>query len=415
MARMRIVKWTAIGLAALLLVLGGAVLALNQWLGSADFRTRMERQASAALGVPLQLGALSVDLWPAPGLAADQVRLQMQPAISFQRVEVRPTWGALLTGRLEPGTLVVRGAVLPQAAIAALAATLRQRDGGGVKSSQKATGAAVPWPQRAVLDDITWIDAQGQRITIDARAQLGGDGLLDAATFKIVQGRLAGATGELQRAPDHWPVRVSIGGGRITGRVQVGPGKGGLQVLQGQLQTEGVEVSALTAPSKPLTGKLQATTTLRAEYRELGALADALQTQTRFTVRDALLQGLDLARAVNAVGVNRGGSTRLDTLSGQLHTQGRAVQLNNLAATSGPLAARGDVAMTPNRSLSGRITVDVPSPRGTVSVPLQVGGTADSPSVTLTREAWLALASGTSAGAKLSDQMGQTMRRLFGK
>jgi uncharacterized protein involved in outer membrane biogenesis len=413
--RMRIVKWMAIVGAGVLLLAAGAVLALNQWLNSGDFRTRVEREATAALGVPLQLGALSVDLWPAPGVAADQVRLQTQPAISFQRVEVRPHWGPLLAGRVELGTLVVRGAVLPQAAITALAATLQKREAGGAKSSQKATGARVPWPQRAVLDDISWIDAQGQRITVDARAQLGGDGLLDAASFKIVQGRFAGASGELQRAADHWPVRVAIGGGRISGRLQIGPGRGGAQLLQGQLQTEGVEVAALTAPAKPLTGKLQATTSLRAEYRELGGLADALQTQTRFTVRDALLQGLDLAQAVKSVGISRGGSTRLDTLTGQLHTQGRAVQLNQLVASSGPLAAKGDVAMAPNRSLSGRITVDLPTPRGMMAVPLQVGGTADSPSVTLTREAWLAIASGTSAGAKLGDQMGQTMRRLFGK
>jgi uncharacterized protein involved in outer membrane biogenesis len=421
--RMRILKWVAIVLLGLALLLGAAALALNQWLNSADFRARVEREASAALGVPLQLGALAIDLWPLPGVAADQVLLKTQPPLTIQRVEVRPQWAPLLAGRLELGTLVVRGAVLPQPAIAALAASLQKRDAARPAQKPAARSTGVPWPQRMVLDDISWVDAQGQRITVDARADLGGDGLLDAASFKVVRGRFAGARGELRREPTHWPLRVHIGGGEIGGKLQIQPGKGGLQLLQGQLQTENVEVSALTAPSNPLTGKLQAQTTLRAEYRELGGLADALTTQTRFTVRDALLAGLDLAQAVKTVGINRGGSTRLDTLAGQLHTQGRAAQLNNLVATSGGLAANGNIAMAANRSLSGRITVDVATAKGTVGVPLQVGGTVDAPSVMLTQGALLGAAigtaiapgAGTAAGARVGDQLGDKMKRLFGK
>ncbi len=71
--------------------------------------------------------------------------------------------------------------------------------------------------------------------------------------------------------------------------------------------------------------------------------------------------------------------------------------------------------MAPSRSLSGRITVEVATPKGPVGVPLQVGGTADSPSVMLTQEALLGIAMGSKPGAKLGDRMGETMRRLFGK
>ena len=420
---MRIVKWVAVLLAGLALLGVAAALLLNQWLNSADFRARMERQATAALGVPVQLGALAVDIWPLPGLAADRVRLATQPPLTIQRVEVRPQWTALLAGEVELGTLVVRGAVLPQPALAALAAGLQKRDAARSSPRGAASARPVPWPQRMVLDDISWVDAHGQRITVDARARLGGDGLLDAASFKVVQGRFAGAQGELRREPAHWPLRIQVGGGQISGKLRIEPGKGGLQLLQGELQTESVEVAALTAPSRPLTGKLQAQTTLRAEYRDLGGLLDALNTQTRFTVRDALLQGLDLAQAVKSVGIHRSGSTRLDTLAGQLNTQGRAAQLNNLVATSSGLAANGNIAMATNRSLSGRITVDVATSKGTVGVPLQVGGTVDAPSVMLTQGALLGAAigtavapgAGTAAGAKLGDQLGEKMRRLFGK
>jgi hypothetical protein len=278
-------------------------------------------------------------------------------------------------------------------------------------------------PKRALFDDITWVDEKGQRLTADAEAELGTDGLLDEASFKIVQGRFAGTQGKIHRERDHWPVRVDIGGGRIAGKLQLQPGKAGAQVLSGQLTTENVEVSALTAPSKPLTGKLQASTTLRSEYREVGDLVDHLATQTRFTVRDALIQGIDLHKAVQTVGLNRGGSTRLETLAGNVNTQGKAINVTNLVASSGTLAATGNVAIAPSKAMSGRINVDMATQKGALGVPLVVGGTLDDPSVTLTRGALvgaavgtlLAPGAGTAAGASAGDRIGESLRGLFGR
>jgi hypothetical protein len=274
-----------------------------------------------------------------------------------------------------------------------------------------------------VLDDITWIDEKGQRMTVHAEADLGGDGMLDRASFKILQGRFAGTQGSIERKGEQWPLRVDIGGGRIVGKLRLAPGKAaGTQVLQGQLNTDNVEVSVLTAPSKVLTGKLQAQTSLRSEFREIGQLADTLNTQTRFTVRDALVDGIDLQKAVQTVGLSRGGTTRLDTLAGQVATQGKAVHLTNLVATSGSLSASGNVSITPAKALSGRVNVDLASTRGALGVPLVVGGTIDDPSVTLTRGAMVGAAvgtlivpgAGTAAGATAGDKIGEALRGIFG-
>jgi uncharacterized protein involved in outer membrane biogenesis len=418
----KLVKWIFIVAAAFALLLGGVAAALQYWLRTDDFRARVEKEASAALGAPLKLGRLSVDLWPLPAVAADDVRVLTRPPLSVGRIEARPEWAALLSGQLAVATLVVRKAVLPQAGIGALGAALQKKDKGKPARQPATEDGPMVLPKRALLDDITWIDEKGQRMTIDAEAELGRDGLLDEAQAKVVQGRFAGTQATIRRAADHWPVRVDIGGGRIAGKVQLQPGKGGAQVLSGQLNTENVEVSALTAPSKPLTGKLQAQTTLRAEFREPGQIADVLQTQTRFTVRDALVQGIDLQKAVQTVGLNRGGSTRLDTLAGQVNTRGKAVHLSNLVATSGKLAANGDVQISPSRALSGRVNVDVASSKGTLGVPLVVGGTVDDPSVMLTRGALVGAAlgtlvapgAGTAAGATTGDRIGETLKGLFG-
>lgn len=421
----KLLKWLGFALAGFLLLLIGVAIALQHWLRTDDFRGRVEREATAALGVPLKLGKLSVDLWPLPAVAADDVQIQTRPAITVGRIEARPVWAGLLSGKLEIATLIVRKAVLPQTGIGALTAALAKKDKAAAAKPVKTTSAPSPMvlPRRAVLDDITWIDEKGQRMTVDAEAELGGDRLLDKANFKIVQGRFAGTQGSVRREPDHWPVRVDIGGGRIAGKVQLQTAKGGAQVFSGQLTTSNVEVSALTAPSKTLTGKLEAQTSLRSEFKDPGQLVDQLNTQTKFTVRDAVVDGIDLMKAVQTVGLSRGGITQIDTLAGQVATQGKAVHLTNLVATSGNLAANGNVSIAPNKTLSGTIHVDLHSKsKGALGVPLAVGGTVDEPSVNLTRGAMVGAAvgtlvmpgAGTAAGASTGGKLGESLRGLFG-
>jgi hypothetical protein len=420
----KFLKWLAVALALAVVVVAGSAFSLQQWLRTADFRQRVEQLGAQALGVPLQMGKLSVEVWPLPAVSADGVRIATHPPLTIARVEVRPVWTRLAAGEVEIDTVIVEDAVLPQASLNAIAAGLQKRAAKAAEGDKKASSPrrATRPPRRVQLRQVTWAESK-QRITMDAEIGLGSDGLLDTATFKVVQGQLAGTNGSIQRSGDDWPVRVNIGGGRIAGKLQMKALAGGVVSLTGQLATEGVEVGALTAPSKMLTGKLQAQTTLRAEFREIGQLGDALTTQTGFTVKDALIQGIDLAKAVQTVGLSRGGLTRLETLTGRLNTQGKTVHLTQLVATSGALKANGNVTMTSNRSLNGRVNVDLATVRGAVGVPLVVGGTADAPSVTLTRSAMLGAAVGTviapgvgtGAGAAMGEQVGGTLRGLFGK
>lgn len=428
----RLTKWLAGAALLMVMLLGGVAVALQHWVGSEDFRSRIGQQASAALGLPVVLGRITVDLWPLPAVALEDVQVKSQPPLTLERVEARPSWAPLLQGRLEIATLVVRNAVVPEQAVTAIAAAVEKQKprGGKDKNNRKDAGpdavsAIVFLPRRTVLDQVTWVYARGGSSTLDAKAQLDGDGLPGHLTVGVSKGRFQGARAVLERQPDHWALQVDIGGGTVKGRAQLRPGAKGGSLLQGQFDTTNVEVAALTAPSRTLSGRLEARTTFRSEFRTPGAIADALQSQTRFTVHNAVVHGVDLARAVKSVGLNRGGETRLDTLAGTVVTQGRAVQLNNLVATSGVLSANGNVAMAPDKSLSGRITVDLASAAagGAIGVPLAVGGTLDSPSVMLTRGALLGAAVGTlvapgvgtGAGAKAGDMLGESLKGLFGK
>lgn len=427
-----LVKWLLIALLLGLLLLAGALFALHRWLGTGDFRLRAEHEMSQALGVDVKLGGLAVTVWPLPALVVEGIRLQTKPALSIERVEVRPVWADLLRGQLAPATLVVRRAVLPQPALDAVLMLLqKKKQEAKTKLEEEGDLPLALLPRRTLLEELSWVDAKGVALTISAQADLSADGLPQNMTLEMLKGRLQGSRLQLQRDTGQaWQVEVLAGGGTIKGRIELQsaarPGQEFL--LKGQLQTRGVEVAVLTAAdasvksktAQPLSGLLEATTTLSARTSKPSALLDALQTQSTFTVKGAVLHGIDLAKAVTTVGISRGGETRLDTLAGQVITQGRAVQLNNLVASSGVLSANGGVAIAPNKQLSGRVSVEL---GGAVGVPLVVGGTIDAPEVTLSRSAMIGAAIGTvllpgvgtGAGASVGDKVGEGFKKLFGK
>ena len=451
----KVFKWVVFLALGLMVLLAVVAFTLHRWVSTDGFRQRVEREASAALGVPVALDRVAVDVWPLPAVALSGISVQSKPAITVERVEVRPQWRPLLQGRLVVSTLLVRRAVLPQQGIDAVLLLLQKKKPAAPAAPAQAPAgqpqtAQLDWlPRRTVLDEVTWISAAGARTTVQADARFGDDGLPDSVALKLLKGNLQGLEASLKREDakpatagaatpgDEWDLRIDVGGGKVEGKLglkKLASGSaarpGQELLLQGKLQTRDVEVAALTAPSKSLTGKLEADTTLTSRAATTGALVEALQSQTTFTVRNAVLNGLDLAKAVKTIGLSRGGQTQLDTLAGQVGTQGKSAQLTNLVASSGALSATGNVAISPAKALSGRVSVNVAGDSklgnaigGAVGVPLTVGGTLDNPEVTLSRSALLGAAIGTAllpgvgtgAGANLGDRVGEGFRSLFGK
>lgn len=433
----RFLKWVAVLVGAGLALVAAAAWAAGRWLDSDDFRERLGREVSQAAGVPVQVGRVSVALWPLPGLALEAVQVQTQPPLRLARLEARPAVPALLQGRLAVATLAVRGAELPQRGIDALLLALQKQE----QTTQPPRGLEAEntlkmtlFPRVVQLDGVTWTDLQGRSTTVDAQARLAEDGLPTSARMEVRLGRLHGARLVLNRtgaATPTWAVDAALGGGSVKGQLQLAQNHHRATPayrVQGTLDTVGVEVSALTAPASgaqaPLSGKLGATTRLHSQGDTVGALVDALRTETRFTVQDAVVHGVDLARAVKTVGLSRGGETRLDTLSGQVQSEGRGIRLHALDARSGALAARGEVSLAPSNALSGKVMVDVAARKtGLLTVPLDVGGTLDAPSVSLSRGAALGAAIGTavlpgvgtSAGARLGDGLGDKLKGLLGR
>jgi hypothetical protein len=473
-AMTKILKWLFSAALALIVLLLAAVFGLQRWVSTDDFRQRMERDASAALGVPVAISSIQVDVWPLPAVALGNLQLQSKPPVTLERLEIRPDWRALLQRQLVVSTLIVRKAVLPQQGIDAVLLAMqkkKQADSGppfapaNATTATAATAAATAvavvqpiqapkttlapatdaaqyLPRRTVFDDVTWVSNAGTSTAIEGEVRSGPDALPDSALLKIIRGNLQGLRAELKREPraasstagdttqaDQWALQVFVGGGKIDGKLglQRGAASGGSNGLavQGTLQTRGVEVSALTAPNKPLTGLIDASTNLQSRAATTAALIDALQTQTSFTVRDATLNGIDLAKAIQSAGADRSGQTKLQTLTGQVSSQGRALQLSNLVASSGVLSATGHVTVSPLKALAGQLSVNLANDSklgnalgGGLKVPLVVGGTLEKPDVSVSRAGLLGAALGTGAGAKLGDKLGEKLgglKGLFGK
>ena len=474
-------RWLIGAALGLVLLLGMLAAVANWWLGSGDFRSRIEQQATQALGLPVTLEAVQLSVWPAPGVALKGLTLHSSPPITAGRIVAAPQWLGLLEGvkggRIALNKLTLSDVVLPQRGLHDALQKIEQHSAktrrhigdstakpgalpverpgqqpGGASSATSSTAPSppssfVPSVKLLRVEGLRWESEQGWASTFAADVQLNDAMLPQRADLRVLAGRWQGARlqakADLQAlgatapsveagAPQgSWQLDLAIAGGTVRGPLRLGRAGGVVAAgpsrtltLEAALQTRDVSVQALTG-LPVLSGRLEADTRLNAQAESLSALARALRSQTRFTVQGAVIDGLDLVKAVRTLGISRGGQTRLDTLAGQVATQesvqGRATQLSALNARSGLLAATGQVNIAPDRQLAGRISVDLPG--GVLGVPLQVGGTLAAPQVTLTRGAMLGAAvgtlvmpgAGTGAGAKLGDKLGEGLKGLFGK
>ncbi len=426
-------KWVlTIGFVASVLVAAG-VWGVQTWLGSADFKARVEQEALKLLGVGVTVGTIKVSVWPQPAVVVTEVEVQTRPAMSLAYVALRPELGNLLTGDWSVGSVLVRDATLPQHGIDALFLLLSQTKQSAHAAygpeAENGMSSIEKWlPRELLLKNVTWTNAKGLAMTVDMQAKFSNQGESETVNLQVVNGYLSGATALLTRHEKVWTVALTVGGGNVTGPVEfdVPSQPGGPYVIKGQLTTQSVEVAALSTVAQPvLSGKLNATTTLTARTRQIDTLSDVIKTQSQFTVNKAVLHGIDLAKAVTTVGISRGGDTSFDRLEGQVTTQGKVLHLHHLTANFGVMSASGQVRVAANRALSGELRVNLAASQlgGAVGVPLEVGGTLEAPQVNLSRGAVIGAAIGTllmpgvgtGAGASLGDRVGEGLKKLFGQ
>jgi hypothetical protein len=378
--------------------------------------------------VEVSVGHLRLLTWPPLALEVNQVVLHTKPTLSLQQLRVQPSLAAALRGSLGLSSVSLQDAELSQAALETLILLQKKKHDAQVKQGLEPENPQNPptFPDQLVFDHVTWVGNHGDRSTVRGKLLLADQGWVEEALLEVVQGTFKGTRADVTRADDHWLVNVALGGGTVKGTVslQQTTQQPSAWTMAGKLETRNVALTRVTA-SPTLSGELEADTVLSGQAATLGGLLDALKTQSQFTVRHAVVHGIDLARAVSTVGLSRGGQTPLDVLAGQVSSQGRVVQLSHLVASSGALSATGNVRVDKNTALNGQVQVVLGASTlgNAVGVPLAVGGTLADPQVSLTRSALLGAAIGTAVmpgvgtgvGASLGDRLGTGLKNLFGK
>ena len=191
----KLLRWLFGVTVILVVVLGLGLYALQRWIGTEDFRLRVEREATSTLGVPVKLGLIELDLWPLPALAVNDIAVQSRPPLSLKRAEVRPNWAGLLQGRLALSTAILRHALVAQQGVDSILATLQKKKLAveSPRGLEPKNTSKIAWTiDRVVLDDVTWQGGKGDSITIDADARLGVDAVPDAVSLTLVKSQIKG-------------------------------------------------------------------------------------------------------------------------------------------------------------------------------------------------------------------------------
>jgi hypothetical protein len=103
-----------------------------------------------------------------------------------------------------------------------------------------------------------------------------------------------------------------------------------------------------------LHGRLDARAELSSSADNPLQLAQNASIRARFEAQHGEVGGLDLARAASGR-EQVGGVTRFEVVSGDWNLQGKQYQLSNISLKAGSLSAHGDITITSDQELSGKV------------------------------------------------------------
>ncbi len=418
-----------------------------------DYIPAIEREVSARLKVPVAIGSLRAAGLPLPHVTVSGITVGKTKDIKVGKVTVTPDLWSLLDATRVIKSIEIDGLVLTQKAIDKIPARIPA----DAKPGQPFQPPAVRL-ETIKFDDAVIELEKASFGPFDARVILSGDGNFESASIVTRDGQLkvrvkpelanylidATAKGwTLPVGPAIYfdelvvkgvanPKGASISelsaklyGGTLRGQMALGWQKG--MQLKGSATVSQVEIGALLkALDKPqnMSGRLSARPVFSANAAHPEQILDALRLETPFGVQGGVLHGVDIGKAATSFvsqDGGKGGETRFDKLSGRLSTDRGTHRLTQLDIVSGSLSADGNVTISPQDELSGRINTSIKAASvAAMSVPLNVSGTLDSPLLYPTSGTMAGAAAGTAVlgpgfGTAIGARVGQWAENLFGK
>jgi uncharacterized protein involved in outer membrane biogenesis len=413
----RAARWTLVillGLTAAAAVTIGVFMRLVP--GDQELASRISAAAQESLGVQVTVRSAHLQFWPHPELVlADVATVQDQP-VSLRLLVAHPDLAQLLRRRLSLRDVEIDGAVIP---------LLSLLEWHGKPAAAHGAMLLVPVAQLHIRH-LTWITRYGKELELEGNAFLDPDGQPRQAELLRSGVQPAARLTLARREPDHWQVEMQLGGGTANGQVELAHDKNGRMQLSGTLAPHDIEVaSALDAlkTHSPVRGQASGHTLISASGDTIGELAGSLHTRTNFTMAQATLLHVDVAKAIRSLGKDHAGQTALRSLTGQVDTQnthqGMVIRFTAIQAEGESFTAKGEATVA-KRHVAGEMTVDVAG--GLVGVPVKVSGPLGQEHLSVAMSAVAGEAAGAAVGTVilpgigtvLGAGVGRAVGKLFG-
>ena len=404
----------AVGAFFVLTVLA-VVIAAWLWLPSEQQLARdVELELEFALGVKVNVGALSWQLLPLPAIMLADVATEQTPPVTVKKLTLYPNLAALYERSLSFDLAELDGAVVPQLSLRKLGR------GSGAESLPGSLALAAILLERFVFRNVTWITRRGIPVVYAGEVDFDESWRPRAGQLRRPDYRpLTEASLARVGQQDQWRINIQLGGGTVNGDLQLKTAPSGQLQLDGKLKPQKVEVaSALSAFNRRpvLAGKATGDTVVKASGANFVELVQSLQTKTSFAMAPATMLRFDMGKAVRSAGKDHAGQTALDSITGAMNTQntpqGIVVNFKDIKARSGALSASGDATLA-NRRIEGEFAVDLVD--GIVGVPLVISGPTDNVQVSVPKGAVAGAVVGTALLPGVGTAVGARVGAAIGK
>ena len=381
-----------------------------------------EKIASDKLNQPVTIGAMHLALLPSPRANIRDLVIGKDQEVKVGGIAILPELGSLFSGVKTISLIEVTDPVIKKGALDFIAA---------MPKAAPSTEPATLLVQRLHVKNAQLIWPDIRIPAMNAEATLAADNHLQALKLTSDDGHLkadvtpsdAGYAIKLDAIDwtmpagpkvlfNHLNAEMSLQGsklhitsleamlyqGALSSNAELDWGKG--LRASGKFNTDNISIgdaAQLFSKEKLISGKLSGAGSFGLESKEAAKAVDHLVLDYKFSVANGVLHGVDLAKAATLMlnTGDKGGDTQFDELSGTLHTVGKTIELKAFKVSSGLLSAHGGVKVLPSRQLDGVVEVELEKGMALASVPLQVSGTLDHPTVFPTKAALAGAAIGT--------------------
>ena len=343
----------------------------------------IEKLASDKIHETVTVGSMRAALLPTPHFVLEGVKVSNAADVTIGAVRVFPVIGTLFEDTKTLRRLEIDSMTVPQESLDKVMKWMEASRGPG---KLRLSHVSLRNNQVAV---------QGLQIPpFDAELRLDASDQLEGATLKSSDGNLSAELtphsdrleGTISATAWQPPIGkalvfdelnakviasrngiklVDIGGriygGAINGNATVG--WDGPWTIGGDFTLSNASLSGISQAfgmDIALTGDLDMKASYSAKANDLPSLLNKPTIKASFTCRDGSVGSVDLARIV--VQDTRGGSenlTRFDKLSGSMDLADGYYRFRQLKLIGGQLSAGGDIDLTPNQTLSGKINAEM--------------------------------------------------------